>query len=448
MNELAKEIVKNLVNDDPEIDFKIRNGIENSRKGFGTIKLSYTDGSPVQAGEIKLTQTSHEFRFGCNAFMVGQFPEDEQNKQYEEKFREIFNLAVLPFYWNDLEPEDGKLRFDKNSAPIYRRPPPDLVLEFCEKHGITPKGHVLCWHTFLPKWLCLEKDKHAERLERRIREIAERYAEKIKIWDVVNEALQWDPEYFKSLPLMPARHVETAFRMAQKYFPESTELIYNDGPSVSWKNYRGDYTPLYMLAKSLLDDGLPLKGIGLQYHHEFYNNYAAEMTDWAFQWTNQRYLYACMDQYAKLGVPFNVSEITITASHVLGDGNEFQKLVAEKLYRLWFSHPASNGIIWWNMVDGTAYVPKEGGDGEDKYRGGLLNYDFSEKPAYTVLRHLIREEWNTRVNMTYTADTDNKFHGFYGDYEAVIKTDKGTFTQKIKLSKSDANKFNLELLTS
>ena len=440
MNELAKEIVKNLLNEDSEINFKIKNGIENNRKGFGTIKLSYTDGSPVQTAEIKLTQTTHEYRFGCNAFMIGQFPGREQNDQYEEKFREIFNLAVLPFYWNDLEPADGELRFDKNSTPIYRRPPPDLVLEFCEKYGITPKGHLLSWHTFLPKWLCREKSKHAERLERRIREIAERYAGRIKIWDVANEALLWDTEYFEQ---MPERHVETAFKMAQKYFPESTELLYNEHPSVSWKNYHGDYTPLYMLAKSLLNDGLPLKGIGLQYHML---EEIKLMPDWAFHFINQRYIYACMDQYAKLGIPFNVSEITITAHHGLGNGNEFQKLVAEKLYRLWFSHSASNGIIWWNLVDGTAYVPKESDAGENQYRGGLLNHDFSEKPAYSALYNLIKKEWNTHVNMTYIEGTENRFHGFYGDYEAVIKTSEGRFTQKIKLSKNNPNKFNLEIM--
>lgn len=443
MNDLGKEITKNLLTVDAEIDFKIKSGIENNRKGFGTIKLFLPDGSPVQAAEIKLTQTTHEFRFGCNAFMIGQFPEREQNDQYEEKFREIFNLAVLPFYWNDLEPADGELRFDKNSAPVYRRPPPDLVLEFCEKHGITPKGHLLSWHTFLPEWLCKEKGKHAERLERRIREIAERYAGRIKIWDVANEALQWDTEYFEQ---MPERHVETAFKMAQKYFPEATELLYNDGPYVSWKNYHGDYTPLYMLAKSLLNEKLPLKGIGLQYHHIY--NKIEEMADWAFHFSNQRFLYAVMDQYAKLGIPFNVSEITITSDNGLGNGNEFQELVAEKLYRLWFSHPASNGIIWWNLVDGTAYVPKEGGSGEDKYRGGLLNYDFSEKPAYSILRDLIKKEWNTRVNMTYVNGAENKFHGFYGDYEAVIKTNEGAFTQKFKLSMNSSNIINLERMES
>lgn len=439
MNATAKAILKNLVNEDPEINFKIQAGIEKNRKGFGTIKLSHGDGKPVKKAEIRLTQTAHEFRFGCNSFMLGQFPESGQNALYEEKFRELFNLAVVPFYWSDLEPEDGKPRFGRDSAPVYRRPPPDMVLDFCEKYGITPKGHLLCWHSFVPQWLSREKGRSAERLERRIRELAERYAERIKVWDVANEALQWDPEYSEP---MPERHVETAFEMAGKYFPESTELLYNEGPFVSWANYHGDYTPLYMLAKSLLNDGLPMKGLGLQYHM-----FAGleNMTDWSFNFTNQRYLYAIMDQYAKLGVPFNVSEITVTARRDLGDGDEFQRLATEKLYRLWFSHPASNGIVWWNLVDGTAaYSPMGSEEGENQYRGGLLNFDFSEKPAYKAVSNLLKKEWNTRLNVEYEDGAENKFHGFYGDYDAVVKTDNGTFRKKLKLAKDGVNKFNLE----
>ena len=90
-------------------------------------------------------------------------------------FADTFNLAVIPFYWKDIEPEEGKFRYDVNSPPIYRRPPPDLILDFCRKHHITPKGHVLCWHLVLPDWLELDPEVIRIKLEDRIRSIAERY---------------------------------------------------------------------------------------------------------------------------------------------------------------------------------------------------------------------------------------------------------------------------------
>ena len=438
MNDLAKEISKNLLCDDQEVDFRISSGIEANRKGFANLELKDADGQPVERAQIVFRQLNHEYRFGCNAFMLEQFPEAEQNARYEEQFADLFNLAVVPFYWSDLEPEDGKLRFAKDSPNIYRRPPPDSVLDFCERHGVTPKGHLLCWHAFVPECVPADRRQLGIRLERRIREIAERYAGKINVWDVTNEALQWNPAYGAT---MPESHVEAAFRMAEKYFPESTELLYNDGPFVSWDSYHGDYTPLYMLTRHLLQLGLPVRGLGLQYHMF---GQPARMPAWNGQFCNQRLILANLDQYAKLGVPLNVSEITITAHRDLGDGDTFQELVAEKLYRLWFSHAATNGIIWWNLIDGTAaYAPMGSEEGENQYRGGLLNFDFSPKPAFKALRRLIKEEWTSSGTLSYEAEKANQFHGFYGTYEVTVKTDAVTSVHRVDLGKNAANSFGL-----
>lgn len=61
--------------------------------------------------------------------MLDQFSSPEQNKAYREMFTGLFNIATLPFYWSDLEPEQGRPRFAKDSPNIYRRPAIDLCLE-------------------------------------------------------------------------------------------------------------------------------------------------------------------------------------------------------------------------------------------------------------------------------------------------------------------------------
>ncbi len=124
MNELAERLTQWLRKDDPEIEFRIKTGTEMYRKGFGRIELRNADGSLVKRASIKLKQASHEYLFGCNAFMLNQFPEEEQNRHYEEVFANLFNEAVVPFYWSDLEVEDGHPRFASGSTPVYRRPPP------------------------------------------------------------------------------------------------------------------------------------------------------------------------------------------------------------------------------------------------------------------------------------------------------------------------------------
>ncbi len=439
MNELARAIAKNLLADDPEIEARIERGIAQHRQGEGALELVDAQGKPVERAKVSLKHVRHEFHFGCNSFMLEQFKEKDKNAGYEAAFADVFNLAVVPFYWSDTEPVRGQPRFAKNSPYIYRRPPTDLVLEFCAKHGITPKGHPLCWHLFLPEWAPLDQAGLAREIERRIEEIAQHYGRRINIWDVCNEAVLWNPADIGSR--MPARHVEFAFEVASRCLPRGAVLTYND--YACWENH-GDYTAMYMLCRHLQSQPqINFGGIGLQYHQ--FTRDPEQMRGEAHGRLNPRYLLALLDQYGKLGVPVNVSEITITGRAELGDGPGFQKEVTERLYRLWFSHPALNGIIYWNLVDDTAYAPPDRDWNENIYKGGLLNFDLTPKPAYAAVRRMIKEEWTTRVAVDYAAGAANRFGGFYGDYEVTVETSAGKFSKMLKLSRGSINRFKLEL---
>lgn len=131
----------------------VTEGIEKNRKGDGTISLFDKDGMPLKGATVKLVQKSHEFRFGANIFMLDELESEEKNEKYKKRFAELFNMATLPFYWDALEPERGKPRYDKDSPKIYRRPPTDLCIEYCEKHGIEPREHALAYEHFFPEWI-------------------------------------------------------------------------------------------------------------------------------------------------------------------------------------------------------------------------------------------------------------------------------------------------------
>ena len=115
----------------------------------------------------------------------------EKNEIYKARFAEAFNLATLPFYWKDLEPERGKPRYAKDSPRVYRRPSPDLCVEWCESNGIEPKEHCLNYPAdyTCPDWAKGEVQKEKAFLEKRFRELAERYAGRIPMWEVTNELL-------------------------------------------------------------------------------------------------------------------------------------------------------------------------------------------------------------------------------------------------------------------
>ena len=96
MNDLDRDIARNILKEDPEMEGRISRGIEENRKGSGTIKVIGTDGKPMNVAKVTFRQTRHEFRFGCNAFMINQVKGDEKgnNAAYGEAFANGFNLAV------------------------------------------------------------------------------------------------------------------------------------------------------------------------------------------------------------------------------------------------------------------------------------------------------------------------------------------------------------------
>lgn len=437
MNSFAEKVCSNLFSNYPEAEARIQHGIELFRKGTLEIELLDQAGTPVDYAEVEFSQVRHEYQFGCNGFMFQQFESIEQNEAHDRSFLELFNLVVVPFYWSDLEPTEGQARFDRNSPPRWRRPAPDLLLDWAESNNIAPKGHLLTYHQFLPDWL-KPGDKIDLRWEKHIQEIAERYGKRISDWDVANEALTAPP----GNPRMPRHPVETAFALAERYLPYSARLNYNE--HLCWSNLHDGYTPVNLLAENLLLRGHRLSALGLQFHM-----LATEPKDFISYWgngmLNQEVLIDSMDTYAQTGLPFSISEVTLTAHEALGeDREEFQAKIAERLYRLWFSHPATTGIIYWNLVDDTAY--SNGDWNENIYKGGLLRNDahLSAKPVYQVLKRLIREEWQTSGKLHYSGNKKNYFRGFYGDYKLKIKTCSGKERVfDIKLSKKGKNLLKL-----
>ncbi len=435
-SELGKKLLKSMQRENSELDFLIKTNTELHRKGFARIALKSESGDAIEAdASIHYRQLTHEYRFGANLFMLEQFPEAEKNARFEERFTRLFNLGVVPFYWSDLEPVQGRPRYAKDSPHIYRRPAPDLVLEFCGQNQITPKGHPLFWHGWIPDWMPKDRRQWLYRMEKHIAEIAERYGDKIFIFDAINEV-------FTTLrhahTPYPNDIVPTAFKVAERYLPHA-QLVLND--DMWWWNYHRELTPYYMVAKQLLEQGLALGGLGFQYHM-FEHNITNEFE----KFLDPAHLYRCLDQYGTLGIPCSLSEISISSRHDLGDGDAFQNVLIEKLYRLWFSHPATEALIYWNTVDGTAAGGTPGGeDGENSLRSGLLNYDLSPKASYATLDKLINEEWRSSGEMSYRPNGDNRFQGFYGDYELIVDLDGRRIRRRISLSKHASRDFSITL---
>ena len=137
-SEAGQKTLSKLLAYSPEFDARVRCSTETARKRALKLMIVAPDGKPVERASIHYKLRRHEFRFGANAFMLNQFRGEEawKNEVYIEKFTRLFNQAVVPFYWDAYEPERGTFRQEKGSPYIYRRPPADEVVEFCETHNL------------------------------------------------------------------------------------------------------------------------------------------------------------------------------------------------------------------------------------------------------------------------------------------------------------------------
>ena len=99
-------------------------------------------------------------------------------------------------------------------------------------------------------------------------------------------------------------------------------------------------------------------------------------------------------------------------------------------------------VIYWNLPDGyAAFAPL--GDmtaGENKYHGGVLRFDLSEKPIYRALYRLFKEEWHT--DESFKTEEKIGFRGFYGEYEITVSTDATELKTYAHFTENAANAIN------
>ena len=188
--------------------------------------------------------------------------------------------------------------------------------------------------------------------------------------------------------------------------------------------------------------GAPIDAIGMQFHAFYTREREIERAASLYHPTN---IYNYLDFYSKLINALQITEITIPAYSNDIEDEEIQAEILENLYKVWFSHPSVEQIIYWNLVDGYAYVENPTPErirstqgnmsvGENKYYAGILRFDISPKPAYLRLKKLIKELWNTSLEATTDENGFISFRGFFGGYEIEAQTKNGTIKKNFSLS--------------
>lgn len=120
----------------------------------------------------------------------------------------------------------------------------------------------------------MDRELALARMRKHIQTVVGRYKGKIKEWDVVNEAINDGPGVLRDSPWRKAigdDYIAEAFRAAHEADPDAL-LIYND------YNIELDYKrpKALELLKKLIDQKVPIHGVGIQAHWRIENPPFAE----------------------------------------------------------------------------------------------------------------------------------------------------------------------------
>lgn len=159
----------------------------------------------------------------------------------------------------------------------YNFGPTDAFVEFGEANGKILRGHTLVWHSQCPQWFFEDNGQEAsadllvQRMKDHITTIVSRYKGRIDTWDVCNEVLDGGGMRFSDWIKIVGDYdgdgdkydfIEIAFETAREADPDA-RLIIND---YSLESDSNKAIKMYSMVKSMLEEGVPVDGVGLQMH--------------------------------------------------------------------------------------------------------------------------------------------------------------------------------------
>lgn len=282
----------------------------------------------------------------------------------------------------ELQPTKGEFTFDGA----------DAIVDRAVAEGLQVHGHVLVWHQQSPAWMntttdsegnvvALSREEALSNLRNHIKTVMEHFGDKVTSWDVVNEAMNDNPEnptdWQAALRQSPwyqsigADYVEQAFLAAREVLdahPEwDVKLYYNDYNDDNQNKAQA----IYSMVKAINDKyvlehpgKLLIDGVGMQGHYNIN--------------TNPDNVRLSLEKFISLGVEISVTELDIQAG---SDGElteqqaEAQGYLYAQLFDLYKRHSAHiERVTFWGLNDATSWRAATSPLVFDK--------DLQAKPAY------------------------------------------------------------------
>ncbi len=403
-----------LIYEEPEVRARV---LEEARSGIAAHRMApvrwrFVDAAgTAQAGlAVEIDQLDHAFDFGLSGASTLAAESDPAIAARNALFCDLFNCTTAKCYWDE-----------KWHQPIEHLEGRRVLGTFLDEidwalaKGLRVRGHPLVWtvEKAIPKWAQRYPYERQLRLvEENCRSLIGAVGGRVKLWDLVNEAL-WEPS-LRNLAQRDWPHlepieemlsyIEPAVGWAKDADPDGRYVINDYGLEVDFTDMKGvtaaqQRRRFVELAEALIARGAAPDALGTQAH--------------VGKWYPMAAVRSTLDELAAPGLPLQVSEFW---AHLKGCpdpelAEEAKLAVRDRYvadyYTVAFGHRAVEHITYWGgseFFDRRGYVPSS---------------------LYRTLDKLINHEWHSRIETT--TDTDGCVDGrvFHGDYIARWRDERG-----------------------
>jgi endo-1,4-beta-xylanase len=324
-------------------------------------------GAPLASAQLDLWAKKAGLKyFGAATDTPGQ----RERAGLEESYPQYDAILADNNEFGQTTPTNGmKWLFTEPERGVFNWTEGEITSDLAEEQGKILRCHALVWHSQLAPWVEARNWTAAELTDvitQHVNNVAGHWKGKCYAWDVVNEALEEDGSWRKSIfyNVLGPDYIKLAFRLAAKADPEA-KLYYNDynieRPSPKSEAARG-------IVRMLQEDGIRIDGIGMQAHFT-----AGEAPTLDEQ-------IAVIESYAELDVEVALTELDVRIILPLNETNlALQKEDYKNAVGACAQVPACIGVTLWDFYDAFSWVPYVF-EGEG---AALLWFDdFTLHPAY------------------------------------------------------------------
>ncbi|KHF40595.1 endo-1,4-beta-xylanase [Halalkalibacter okhensis] len=367
-------------------------------------------------GSVSAQGNAHKGVFGKDQKGNGNVqPHAWQVASLAERYESAFDIgaAVEPYQLNGRQGKILKHHYNSIVAenamkPISLQPQEgqwdwegaDKIVEFARKNDMNLRFHTLVWHNQVPDWFFLDENGNPmvdeidaekrdankalllERMKTHIQTVVERYKDDVDSWDVVNEVID-DNGGLRNSPwyqITGTDYIKVAFETARKYAGEEAKLYINDY-NTEVPSKRDD---LHNLVSQLLDQGVPIDGVGHQAHIQI---------DWpSIEETRESF-----EMFTELGLDNQVTELDVslygwppdnayeTYDDIPAEDFERQAVRYDQLFELYEELEADiSSVTFWGIADNHTWLD----DRAEQYSGVgidapfLFDENYRVKPAF------------------------------------------------------------------